>query len=366
MKSNGHSVTVLIPSGDRLDGMANEAMSASLTVIRVGPLFTKGRPFLRNLRELYSIFRTERPDVVHFHVPWAPTCPEAVIAACLARVPCTVRTEHNPIMQRLPAMQRWKMKLLDRLVNSITFVSEGNLRRHLQNCGRPVSKCEVIPNGIAFCGIEKLSPEGKLDLRRRLCLPEEPIIAVMVGSLIIRKGILDFVRAAARALEREPSLHFAVIGEGEARADAMRLGESLGVSSRLHFLGHLENVAECLPAFDIYVQPSHYEGMALSMLEALAGGLPIVTTRVDGVEDVLGDGWTDQIVGIGDDGAIGEAIALLAGDPVRRAESAANSQRRVLADFGADRMASRYEALYERLVRREESRTYPRLDGSSI
>ncbi len=340
---------MILPGRHELDTMEEEARAAGEWVWRSGELFERRRSAARNLRELRRILRRIGPDVVHVQVPWAPVGWESILAARLStrRV---VRTEHNPIMQRLPAAQRVKMRILDALVDRIVCVSEGNRIRHVQNGGRPARKMRVIANGVAV-GSASVTAGERDAIRRALGLGSDVPIAVMVGALERRKGPLEFVRAAARAATLCPSLQFVVIGEGPERAAMAALAAELGVADRLRLAGRRADVRRILPAFDIYVQASEYEGMSLAMLEALGAGLPMVSTRVDGVEDVLPSGSGVLLVDVGDVDGLAHGIAKLAADPEQRALLASVSQPRVRSRFTTEVMCDAYRSMYLEVVR---------------
>ncbi len=349
--ADGQTVSIVIPGLPALDSMAEAATAMSVRVERAGDLFGRGRDVRRNACHIFGYFRRERPAIVHLHIPWAPVGFETIIATWMARVPHLVRTEHNPITAPLSLRQRVKMRVLDALVERIVFVSAGNLRQHMANCGRPARKCVVIPNGIpvdeVVCG---RSPERRAAARKQLGLPLDATIAVLVASLGVRKGPLDFVRAAARASERASELHYAIIGEGEERSEVGRLTAQFGLGDKMHLLGRRPDVRRILHCFDIYVQPSHYEGMAISMLEALAAGLPMVTTRVDGTDDVLPGERGALFVNVGDVDGLARAMVRLAQDPTLREDLSGISRERVRSHFATDVMYHRYRSLYGQLV----------------
>jgi glycosyltransferase involved in cell wall biosynthesis len=345
----GHDVSVLIPQLATLEGMAAEARALGANVEPVGPLHSEGHDVVRNGAQLVDVLRRLRPDVVHFHVPAEPVCFESV-GASIARVPIRIRTEHNPVLQASGKRQRLKMRVMDLTFHRIVYLSQGNRRAHLVRLGRRWAGSTIIGNGVDPLQVNAdRSIAHRRQVRLSLNLPLEPEIAVMVGTLEQRKGPLDFVRAARVAASIHPRMHFAIIGDGDLRVSTEELASELGVVDRVHFLGRRQDVRELLSTFDLYVQASHYEGMSVAMLEALAAGLPMVTTRVDGVEDVLPGGSGALLVNIADWHSLGVEIARLAHDSLLRQQLATISQQRVLADFTVDAVCARYRLLYRAL-----------------
>ena len=349
---DGAKVSVLVPSGVALDGFAEEIIACGANVVRVGELFSTQRSAIANLWAIWRTLRRLRPDIVHVHVPWAPSGWEVIVGAWLARIPIRLRTEHNPVPHRLPHRQRFKLRILDALVTGVVFVSQGNRASHRSNGGRTRGRQFVIGNGVP---IHYLTPEIRENARRSVLqltgAPDDAPHAVMVATLGLRKGPLDFVDAARVASELHPVLHFVVIGDGPERANAEAAACAAKLSSRIHFLGRRADVIALLPGFDVYVQPSHYEGMSLAMLEALHAGLPMATTRVDGVADILGEDPACEIVDVGDTPALGRAIARLANDPALRSNHASVSLAAVQRGFSREAMLDQYTQLYAQLVR---------------
>lgn len=339
---DGERVSAVVPGERALDGLTGDLVAAGVTVIRAGRFFGENVSLERNIRELRRAFATLRPAVVHVHTPWVGIGKEAVVAAWLAGVPFRLRTEQNPVPNPLRLRQRLSLKLSDRLVQGISFVSSGNRESHLRNAGRPRRKCMVVPNAVRPAP----EPRDRAAVRAELGLPMDAIVAVMVGRLERRKGPLDFVRAAAVAAKGAPGMHFAIAGDGDMRVDVQAAIAAAGLEDRVHLVGHRPNIRALLPAFDIFVQPSHYEGLSVAMLEALAAGLPMATTDVDGVTEVAPGGDGALIVPIGDTDALGAAVARLARDANLRHTLAATTRRRMAAEFTVEATYARYRRFY--------------------
>ena len=345
---DGAAVTVVIPTGSAaLDRMAGEALGRGASVERVPPLYPGDRDHRKSLRGMYLLFRRLRPSMVHFHIPRALSGFESILAAYLARVPCRIRTDHNPVVSPPTRLQRLRLRMADEMVDRIVLVSSDNLRSHRIQFSRPAEKCLTIPNGVDPDTVPfECAPSRRRQLRLLLRLPPEAPVAVMVAALEERKGIFDYLKGAQAASRAVPELHYAIVGDGSMLATLQRMTHELGIVDRVHFLGSRTDVREILPAFDLFVLPSHYEGMALTMLEALAAGLPMACTRVDGVSDVLprerGALFVDRYDAVG----LGAAMARLAADPDLRRQLSAISCERVRKEFTIEALYQRYRRLY--------------------
>lgn len=349
--ADGFPVTVVVPTGSpSLDGLREEVLGVGARVERVGPLYPGDRSPRRNVHDLYHLFRRVRPLIVHYHIPRAFSGWESILAGYLARVPHRLRTDQNPVVSWPSRVQLIRLRIADAMVDRIVLVSRDNLANHLERCHRPASKCVVIPNGIDARRVTaEWSSENRRRVRKDLGLPTDAPITVMVAALEERKGVFDYIQAAKAASHAWPALHHAVIGDGEPMARMRSMAADLGIAERVHFLGRRSDVRGILHAFDVFVLPSHYEGLAITMLEALAAGLPMVATRVDGVSDVLPGDRGALIVDRYDVQALGTAMAKLAADPDLGRVVSGIAQERVRTYFTTEAMYARYRALYEEL-----------------
>ena len=343
----GHPVAAIVPAIQALDPFENALKDAGATVRRLGAVYDRNRNYLKSFTGFVGALRELEPALVHFHVPWVPCGWEAILAARAAGVQCVLRTEHNPVPDPLSQLQRAKLRIVDLAASHVVFVSRGTSDSHLSNGRTWLRNWSVIPNGIPFKLTDSI--DRRAVVRARLGLPSDALIAVMVGSLVVRKGPIDFVRSAARAIAQDSQLHFLVLGQGPLREPGERLARELGVAGRVRFLGHRSDVHELLEAADIYVQPSHYEGLSIAMLEALAAGLPMVSTRVEGLEEVLVDGRGAYVCDVGDIEGVARGLVTLERNPALRKELSTLLRDRTIREFSSTAMYAHYEALYRGL-----------------
>lgn len=242
--------------------------------------------------------------------------------------------------------------------------ARGALRRHafrawydviIANCERvradvladvPGYPATAIPV-IASAVIPEDAPPT--EIRRELRLPPDARILLAVGGVEPRKG-LDLLAGALTRLE--PSVHAVVAGGGreEDEARLRKATSALGVAGRVHLLGHRRDVRGLLAAADVFVQPSRRDSLPIAMLEAMAAGLPVVSTDVGGVEEALlprhGRGPGGWVVPREDSDALAEALrqALAARDGPTAPDRGAEACWRATHWFSVDRMVEEYIA----------------------
>jgi glycosyltransferase involved in cell wall biosynthesis len=285
------------------------------------------RPSL--IAKLAHRFSLGRPAVVHTHDRRALFY--AAPAARLARVPWVVHTRHGRDAHATPR-QIAMLRHLARMANRFVCVS-GEIGELSRAQGVAPSRLRTILNGIDIDRFRFIGPD-----------PAGPVVTV--ARLSPEKDVANLVRAAAIAAERAPNLRVEVAGGGACRADLDRLAAELGVADRVAFLGEVRDVAAVLRRASLFVLPSRSEGIPLTVLEAMARGLPVVATRVGGLPEVIEDGRTGLLVPPADPAALARAIVEVLDDPRRGDDMGHAGRRRVERCFDVRRMVEQYEDTY--------------------
>jgi len=173
----------------------------------------------------------------------------------------------------------------------------------------------------------------------------------MIGHLAPIKGQEDFIRAAAIVYRQRRDVGFVIAGEdksrsGEHRQRIERLIAELNLDQRVSLIGWVDDVAKLLPDFDLYVSPSRSEPFGLSIVEAMAAGVPVIATASEGAREIIDDQQTGRLVPIGDVEALADAISGLLADPELRERLTAEAQCRVRERFSLERMLDDTEDVY--------------------
>ncbi len=205
---------------------------------------------------------------------------------------------------------------------------------------RPV---ELLPNGVAmeaFAHVRPIRGEGS------------PPVVVTVGRLVPKNGTDILIRAFALARKAVPNAVCHIIGDGPERASLEALAGELGVSNAVLFKGSVpyHAVPRYLAEADVFVRSSRSEGMGNAFIEALAAGLPVVGTPVEGVLDIIEDGKTGLFAAVGDARDTAEKIVRLLGDPALRRRLAANGGAMVRERFSWDAIADEYARVFHRAM----------------
>jgi len=170
------------------------------------------------------------------------------------------------------------------------------------------------------------------------------------------KGVHTFVEAGRHVLDRQPQARLAVIGNGPLRDDLERRARALGLGERLRFFDYTAPSARQLRALDVFVLASPWEAFPIGPLEAMACGVPQVTTAVGGTPEAVRDGTTGLLCPPADPPALADRVVRLLGDPALRARMSEASRERHRRLFTIERMLGETAAVYERVAAEHEGR----------
>lgn len=191
------------------------------------------------------------------------------------------------------------------------FSVSDSLRRLALELGVAAEKTDVVGNGV---DVRRFHPVGRAEARARLGLPDDAKVLVSVGGLVERKGMHRVIDCLPALLARHPGLHYLVVGgagpEGDMRGELEAQARRLGLAERVHFLGEVlpDALKWPLSAADVFVLATRNEGWANVFLEAMACGLPVVTTDVGGNREVVCRDELGSVVPFGDAAALQRAL----------------------------------------------------------
>ena len=217
--------------------------------------------------------------------------------------------------------------------------------------GIPDHLISVVYNGIDT--ETWVSSHGQGNLREELGLKQAFPVVGYVGRLTAEKDLGTWLRAAAMLATWSPHARFILVGEGRDHAieDQFRaMAKSLGISERVLFLGYRADLLRVYSTFDLFMQASLTEGLSNTLLEAMAMGLPVVTTAVGGSTELVLDGETGILRQPGDPSGLAKALHALAGDPALRRRMGEAARQRIERSFSFAERLKRIEDLYEQVV----------------
>jgi glycosyltransferase involved in cell wall biosynthesis len=289
------------------------------------------------------LIKAHNVEVVHCH-HYSPYV-YGLLASLIAPVRL-VFTEHGSLSHGVPSPKRqWVNPWLTRRPGHLCTVS-GVLRQNLIAEGFPASRLTVVHNGIEP-GVRPTLAQRQT-AREALGLPADAFVVGTCARLVPVKNLQTLLAAHASVALRYPTLRTTIIGDGPERDALEASAAALGIRDSVTFAGYRSDVRSLMPAFDVYANTSRYEGVSLTILEAMAAELPVVATRKGGNPEVVVDGETGFLVGDGP-ARVADAIQHLAADPLRRSAMGNAGRRRLEHHFSLSRMVEQYAAAYRGL-----------------
>lgn len=319
------------------------------------------------LGELLRLFRRLRPDIVHTHNPKPGVYGR--MAARLAGVPVVINTVHG--LYATPddrPLRRGAVYGIERLASTCSdaeLVVNEEDAAVLERWRVPRRKVQVLGSGVDLDRFRP-RPDDAGPVRRSMGVDEHQIVIGMVGRLVWEKGFAELFEAASRLRRSRPEVVVVVVGPTDpAKSDGLRQRDldRARAEANVVFLGERRDVDRLYPGFDIFVLPSHREGLPLSAMEAAACGLPVVATDIRGCRQVADDGRTGIVVPVRDPAALERALTSLADDPALRRAMGHAGRVRAEAEFDERRVVSRVLDTYGRLLGARLGQRSPAVDA---
>jgi glycosyltransferase involved in cell wall biosynthesis len=295
------------------------------------------------VRRLRAAVESDDVRVVHAHSPY----PAAVARMALRRRVGIVYTEHN-VWARYRRPTYWA-NLLTFGRNDHVFTVSDDVRTSIRY-PRAVGFLRMPPMETLYHGLDPtMSWASSEGVREELGIPPSVLLVGTVGSLTPKKDHANLLRALAHMGDRRDALRAILVGHGPLEEALRHQAEELGLSRTVLFAGHREDATRIVGALDVFVLPSRYEGLPVSLLEAMALGRPVVATTAGGIPEVVRDGEEGVLVPTDDPRALARALTDLIEDPERRARLGDAARRRA-ADFDIRNAVRRQETVYRELV----------------
>ncbi|NLE37550.1 MAG: glycosyltransferase [Pirellulaceae bacterium] len=326
------------PEGDRSCLSALEA--AGIDVHFLG--LRRKYQFPIAVARLARRFKRQRPDVVQSFLHHAGIVSR--LAARWAGVPVVVSGIR--VAERRERWPLWLDRTTTGMVDRHVCVSRAVARFSIVEGGLPEASLVVIPNGIDLQRYQNAVPADLRDVG----IVSERRLVTYIGRLDAQKGLEWLLRGARSWLADAPDCDLALVGQGPQRSALERLAAEEGISDRVQFLGFRADVPALLARSSLLVLPSRWEGMPNVVLEAMAAGLPVVATDVEGVAELLGDDADGQVVPFGDTAAFAAAVTRILSDRDLADRLGRRNRSRAAEYFQIDDMVERYQTLWTELV----------------
>ncbi|MEW6207798.1 MAG: glycosyltransferase family 4 protein [Acidobacteriota bacterium] len=295
---------------------------------------------MQSARAMADIINHHRIDIIHAHVGR-----DYLVSAFACR-----RTDARLILTRhhyLPLKRNLIYRLMLQDTAAVIAVSDSVRESVVERLAIPAERVHTIPNWIDTSRFRPIDREAA----RSLFQFRSSLVVACIGQITPAKGQEEFIRAAARAVTMRPDIHFVIAGEEKEEGSPftqhlIRLVDTLGLSGKVSFLGHVHHIPELLAAVDVVVVPSWDEGFSLVTIEAMAAGRAVMASNVGGMAGIIAENTTGLLFPPRDSKAMAEKLLWLLWDTGMRERLGHQAQREVSEKFGRDQVIDRIESLY--------------------
>jgi sugar transferase (PEP-CTERM/EpsH1 system associated) len=317
---------------------------AAVSVLNKGPGLAYGMPF-----RIARLMRRHRVDIAHCH-NFSPLVYGSV-AGRLAGLRGVVYTLHGPATSRLR-----KQLLFQRLklVDSIVAVSNHARQTAIEEGGLDARSIVTITNGVDTAAYANGNADDRERLRAEIGIAPEEVLIGVVARLRPEKNHAMLLDAFAALKDDHPNARLAIVGDGELQDQLLEKTRVLGMEKRVLFLGNRNDVPRLLKSFDLFALPSQWEGLPLTVLEAMASGLAMVATNVGGIPEAVVHGETGLLSPPNDAERFAGMLGRVLDDLDAAGAMGRRGQEKARVEFDINDMIAKYELLYEKLAARRQ------------
>lgn len=283
------------------------------------------------------------PDVVHVHNRFFFT---SYVAGLLYGTRCdapVVTTLHLGNVEEIDGAGGYAARLFERSLgrlllrqsDHVVAVSEA-VADHGESLGVPAGKLTVVRNAVAVPDFPHSPPDGK--------------DVVFIGRLVQNNGPVEFLRASRTVFDAHPDARFHFVGTGPLEDELKATASELGVDESVTFHGFVDDIRDAYELADVFCRPSYSEGLPLTVLEAMASGVPPVVSEIAGVPEVVDDRETGVLLPPGDVGAISEGLCWLLDDEARVEELSETAREYAEAELSWERRVRQVLSVYDSVL----------------
>lgn len=296
--------------------------------------------------QLKTLIKKGDYDIAHIHLYAKDSCRLGIFAASMAGLP-VITTEH--LTRENKSLRRLTLKRLSQfLINRIIVLSDDAKEDLIRDSRIKPSIIEIIPNGVdlnRLCG-DISWKENLVNIKSSIAINNSTTLVGNVSAFFPRKGHRFLLKAANNIINKHPNTKFIFIGKGNLREEMIKFARDLGLARNVEFLEWVEDIYSYYSIFDIFVFPTLAEGMPLAIIEAMATGVPVVTTSIGGNKELVIDGVTGLLIPPQNVTALANAIEYLLENPAIAREMGNAGKKRIEKSYDIVKVAEKTIGVY--------------------
>lgn len=298
-------------------------------------------PDPRMVKRLYDTFMRFKPHVIHTH---RYAIRYTLIPSILCQIPVKIHTIHN--------IARKEVDLAGRIIHFLAFrlfnYKPIGISKIISESAMDYYKIDNIPYIYNCIPTDKYINNNnmKLNIRLSLNFDDDSLVIIHVGRFFPQKNHRLLIESFSRVLLKINNVKLVMVGDGDLRPEMEGIVNRNGLNNHIKFLGVRKDIADLLSASDIFVLSSDWEGLPLTVIEAMAAGKPVIATAVGGVPELIEDNINGYLVKPGDIDSLAHAIIKMAGDREGSRKMGEIGQKMAREKFDIGIMAKAYENLY--------------------
>lgn len=314
--------------------LKEEYVEAGASIVDVGSLEDGYPQVVRTLRNYLS---GEKPDIVHSHLPNAHIV--ARLAALLARIDDVISTHHNVARSSAYQSRVGILEKLTRPIDTAAIAVSDAVRQSLESTG--LASWEVIHNAI-----DVEAYHDRVEKSTGIQFDSHSPVFLNVGRYVEAKGQETLIRAMPSVVEQHPDAAAVIVGWGPLENRFKELSRDLGVSDHVFVTGKVPSVADYYFEADIFVLPSLWEGLPIVLTEAMAAGLPVVSTDIKAIQEVVTNDFA-KTISPQSPIELAEGMNSIVENDINRLGEIAHKRAR--ENFDISQLVNKHEKLYERI-----------------
>ena len=353
---NGHHVEVVCCGGEPMPPVRRWIDPGGVPVKLYGNGSGRLADYAFALGVVRTLWRSRRQvQLVYFVMPGIHVAVGVPIARALG-LPVVMKFSGSNTVRSLTEslVGRLELRFLRRWADQILLLNSGMLEEAVR-CGLDRRRISWMPNPVDMNEFVPCSRAERGQVRAELGLPEMSHTAIYVGRLAPEKELATLLRAFHQVVREAPRARLVLVGDGPERTRLQEMATALDLGDKVRFTGMLDTkqVLRWLRASDVFVLVSSLEGLPLSLIEAMAVGLPSVVSDIPATRQLVSHEKTGLVTPLGEEAAVAAALLRLFNDAVLGERFGSAARQEVAAKFSTEHVAQSYETLFSRLASRQ-------------